>query len=534
MSDPAMDAPWPAGQSYLEKLPTEIIEIICDTLGPERTRNYLMKTSSSRHPRYPNKPAEACYPSDPIDSQSYLKSRRALYNLARVSKRLSPVARKYLLRKVSVTDPQCLFKLAKSLALYPDTRPHVKWLGIDAQFISGCHFQEEDGGDADPDGDMPMRHPKLECLCDGEYCGVRPLYHRHWDTCRLSLEMDFMWNFEKVLKVPEMKGFPDMGHLLQLVRQMQYTEVNLDYFLDDRTFEQMCNIGLKVAIFLSPNLQALRLTADYSHSHSFLFRYSMGIVPAPTESFGPFAMEYHPDVAKFLTTLNMGASSFRHFSTAPTLTFIPTCPATLEELTLIDDGPIYVNDDQERCRGIEPHQLLTWLKPAKRLRKLRLYSGLDVEGLTMVLRWGLEASPYNLTHLHNINTILLAHRKTLLHFEWCQMSNPWKTDEQAWIKMFGPDQKLSCLAELKELTYLKLSDMFVYTRQQYLDRRASLAAMDAVTKKSILLKADREYNDLVVLRRNLLYELSAPPKLKRVIVVGNLPRHGRRYIEVNT
>ncbi|KAK3352040.1 hypothetical protein B0H65DRAFT_420947 [Neurospora tetraspora] len=512
MSETTMEASWPIGQSYLERLPTEIVEKICKALEPQPTEKYLQRT----HTEIPfdrSQPVEVFYPSDPIDSQSYLESRQALYNLSLVSKaRISPVARKQLLRKILINDPECLLDLAKCLALYPETRPHVKWLGIDSQFVSRCQFLAEGEG-------------LNACMCDGESCGERELYHRIWDTERLGLEEPFMWTFEEVLKVPDMKCFPDMGQLLHLVRLMQYSEGNLWYFMDDRVFEQICNIALKIAIFFSPNLQTLRLTARGTESPSFLFRYAMGLIPVASENLGTYTVEYKQDVAKFLTTLDMDVSSMRHFSTNRTASNIPPCPATLEELTLVDDGPTYLPDDNlpddVRCRGIEPHQLYTWLKPTKRLRKLRLYSGLDVDGLTMTLRMGPGISPYSLNH--NINTILLTHRETLQHFEWYQMMVPLKTDEAAWIKMFGQGQKLSCLPHLKELRYLKLSDMFVYTRQQYRDRypRARAAVYPAVRDL-------RNYR--AVLAHNLS-ELGAPPKARSVYVGGHLPTD--RYMRID-
>lgn len=542
MSGPAPGAPRPAGQSYLERTPTEILHMICEAFGPTGTTNYLQQTYISSY-HDPTRPIEIYYPTDPFNSQSYLDSRRALYNLSLVSKRIYSVAREHLLKKILVTDPDNLIILAKCLALYPTSRPHVKWLGIDGQLVSRCGFQEDDS-----DSDF-LLEPFNSCECEGDDCGNRPLYHRHWDTYRLNLESFFMGNFELVLKLPGMKGFPDMGHLVQLVRQMQYTERNIHYLNDDKTFEQMCNIALKVVIFFCPRLKTLRLTAAGSHSHSFLFRYPMGIVPSPSEGFGSYTLKHNPDVARFLTTLDIDACSFRHFSSNPRDSNIPCCPETLEDLTLVDDGPIRLDDkyEHDRCRGIEPHQLSIWLKPAKGLRKFRLYSGLDVDGLTMKMRQG-PVGRFTYASGSNINTILLDHRETLQHFEWCQMSDPWKTDEQAWVKMFGPTQRLSALPQLTELTYLKLSDMFVFTRQEYLDYRHRIhqtppapdpdagivtIADNTTAGNSTLLDPHLESTVLAVLKHNLTLELGVPAQLKKVTVVGNLPEQDPRYIEVN-
>lgn len=99
-----------------------------------------------------------------------------------------------------------------------------------------------------------------------------------------------------------------------------------------------------------------------------------------------------------------------------------------------------------------------------------------------------------------------------------------KTDDAAWVKMFGQDHKLSCLPQLKDLRYLKLSDMFVYTRQQYVDRYPR-AARDGVYPAVRDLRGYR-----AVLTHNLT-ELGAPPKVRSVYVGGHLPTD--RYMRID-
>lgn len=134
------------------------------------------------------------------------------------------------------------------------------------------------------------------------------------------------------------------------------------------------------------------------------------------------------------------------------------CLESIEELTVVDNGQVALGPGEgARCRGIEPDFLQIWLESAKRLKKLRLYTGFDLEGIA-----GREGD-----HLgHNINTILPRHWETLRHFEWCQMVNPRTATETEWRKMFGGEQRLSCLPQLRELEYLKLLHMFVYTREE--------------------------------------------------------------------
>ncbi|KAK3500325.1 uncharacterized protein B0T23DRAFT_372018 [Neurospora hispaniola] len=99
-----------------------------------------------------------------------------------------------------------------------------------------------------------------------------------------------------------------------------------------------------------------------------------------------------------------------------------------------------------------------------------------------------------------------------------------KTDDAAWVKMFGQDQKLSCLPQLKDLRYLKLSDMFVYTRQQHVDRYPR-AARDGVYP------AVRDLHGYRAVLPHNLTELGAPPKLRPVYVGGHLPTD--RYMRID-
>ncbi|KAK1778965.1 hypothetical protein QBC45DRAFT_149155 [Copromyces sp. CBS 386.78] len=506
MSETTTQAPWPIGQSYLERLPEEIMAMILKAFDPKPPKKYLKKTQTTIS-HDPTRPAEVDYLTGPVDTLPYLHSRRTLRSLSLVSKQIiSPIARMKLLEMISITSARGLLRLAKCLALYPQLRPHVKWLGIDSRFLTSCALPEE-GFNA--------------CRCDGDECGDRPQYHRLWATETLELERAVTDNFIPILKSPDMQSFPDLGHMVHLVRLMRYTDRNLSYIMDDRVFEQVCNISLNTAIFFSPNLRTLRLTASGIDSTSFVFRYAMGIVPATSQNLGPHTIQYNQDVAKFLTVLDMDTSSMRHYSHDPVAHNLPCCPETLEELTLVDDGPIQVSGIQ-RCRGVEPHHLYIWLQPTKRLRKLRLFSGLDVDGLTEALFLG---GGFGLSsQSHNINTILLAHRETLQHFEWCQMMIPYRTDGAAWIKMFGQTQRLSCLSQLSELRYLKLSDMFVYTRQQYLNRYPHAMSLGVYPPVRDL----HTYRAVVT---HNLGQMGTPPRLRSVYVGGHSPTD--RYMRID-
>ncbi|KAK3352039.1 hypothetical protein B0H65DRAFT_569657 [Neurospora tetraspora] len=512
MPDTIRTTPWPIGRSYIDRLPVELLENVFESFRAKPAANYLVRDG------HPEEFDRYNYGTSPVDTVSYLQARRALHAQCLVSKKISEVTHRMLFDEIWITDFYTLVGLVKSLASYPHNRQRIKWLGIDEVFFDNCSEQN--------------------CNCGGNGCFERNRYHINWVTAAGTPEPMCWEAFNEALKDPEIHTFPDVRQILEMQQELEVRWTDGWHWMSDAAFERVCNLALKLIIFFSPRLRSLRLTATLGTATSpYIFRYALGLIPLPTTNLGAFSILHGNNCAEFLTVLNIDLSSLRvcygpHHDLRDGRA--SRCLESIEDLTLVDDSEVSLGpEDEHECRGIEPDFLQVWLEPAKRLRKFRLYTSFDLEGLA---RWA--------HHLgHNINTILLCHRETLQHFEWCQMVNPRTTNETAWKKMFGEEQKLSCLPQLKELEYLKLSHVFVYTRQQYINRGilgvpvrppqppvmplllgipAPIPTQTPPVPESIIDPSLVEINIRSVLTHNLS-ELGAPPKLTSVDVVGNLP-----------
>lgn len=490
--------------------------------------NYLIRDNPLALDRYN-------YGTCPIDTGSYLNGRRALCLLCLVSKKIGGVAQSVLFNELWIRNFRTLLRLVKSLASYPENRKHVKFVGIDEVFFANC--------------------TERFCNCGRNGCFRLNRYHINWhDGFHGTAGIDAWGAFNEVLKDLHINTFPDVRQVIEMQQEFESRWKDAWHWWTDTTFERVCNLTLRLLIFFSPQLRSLRLTATLSVPPApYIFRYALGLIPLPTTNIGGFSSINHGNnCADFLTTLSLNLSAFRVCYYGPNLLrgHAFRCIEWIEDLTLVDDGEENLGgdgDDHFLSRGVDPDFLYVWLQPVTRLKKFRLYASLDLEGLP-----GVQS---NLGH--NINTILLRHRHTLRHFEWCQMIKPRTPGDKAWKKMFGEERRLWCLPHLRELEYLKLSHMFVYTRQQWIARQnlgapPRPAPQQAVTWQPPALgtnvapvpvpttaRPPPAVVDAKILEDHIhsmlsddLLGLGPPSKLKSVHVVGNLPTDQSLEIEL--